>query len=416
MAKQGDIMRPEIKLDMRLSEFMKTFPETEPIFTTHGLGQLVTPKSLEFIGPFLTLETALTTHGIAANEFLNLLKASLQKERLLDAPGLSETARQGSNGLLTLMPCGLKVPFARAVASFMESLTWEDGEQVSYSVESNLNHEVSYYPYVSHIESLDELPDIVVSSDFNAFFHHRFYHRFVKTGHFINVMTHISPNPLFVDAGISDAIEGYNILCVNPLIFVADLEKTGDRPLPRCWADLLDPVWRRSITLRGNDHFFCHAVLMPLFKAHGPEGMRALARNVLDGRHPSQMVKTAGTGQSAAIYVMPHFFAKKIPTRKAVKLIWPEDGALASPVTLLVKKDRAQALKPVIDYLTGEELARVFTGASFPAPFKSIDNHLPDHAGLKWLGWDYIRTNDMEKINMEIDRIFLPAVQEAARS
>ncbi len=408
-------MSPEIQLDMRLSTFMETYPETEPVFAAHGLEQLVTPKSLGLIGPFLTLETALTTHGIAPREFLTLLEECLHKEALLDAPGLSETAQQGSHGLLTLMPCGLKVPFARAVASFVASFPWNGKESLNYSVESNLNHEVSYYPYVSHIESLDELPDIVVSSDFNAFFHHRFYNRFVKPGHFIDVMTDAAPNPLFVNAGISDPIKGYNILCVNPLIIVADLEKVGDRPLPRCWADLLDPMWHRSITLRGNEHFFCHAVLLPFFKEHGAAGMRALAHNIFDGRHPSQMVKTAGGGQSAALYVMPHFFAQKIPTRKAVKFIWPEDGALASPVTMLAKKSRANALKPIIDYLTGEELARVFTGASFPSPLNDIDNRLPSEAGLKWLGWDYIRTNDMEKVNAEIDRIFLPAVEEITR-
>lgn len=52
------------------------------------------------------------------------------------------------------------------------------------------------------------------------------------------------------------------------------------------------------------------------------------------------MVKSAGSGRSAALYVMPDFFAHKIPQGRAVNQIWPEDGALASPVTLLVKKEK----------------------------------------------------------------------------
>ena len=115
-------------------------------------------------------------------------------------------------------------------------------------------------------------------------------------------------------------------------------------------------------------------------------------------------------------YVMPDFFAHKIPKREAVKLIWPQDGALASPVTLLVKAKRAAAVKRITDYLTGEALARVFAGACFPSPHPGVDNPLPAGAGLNWLGWDYIRANDLETINAEIDQVFLPAVQQRGGS
>jgi hypothetical protein len=44
--------------------------------------------------------------------------------------------------------------------------------------------EISYYQYIDTVETADELPDIIVSADFNAFYGRRFYGRFVKTGHF----------------------------------------------------------------------------------------------------------------------------------------------------------------------------------------------------------------------------------------
>lgn len=412
-------MNSDIQLEMRLSSLLAAYPETRPVFLAHGLGRLVTEEALKAIGPFLSLETALNSHGVAPETFLGLLRQcdSGQSPGLspLDAPGMPEEPRtQAAATLLTLMPCGLKVPFARALARFMDTFQGLNNEAVEYFVESNLNHELSYYPYVSHIENLDELPDIIVSSDFNSFFHHRFYKRFVEPGHFVDVMDY-PPNATFFKAGIADPQRQYTILCVNPLVIVADLEKTGHRPLPRRWADLLDPIWRRSITMRGNEHFFCHAVLMPLYKEHGPEAMQALAHNVLDGRHPAEMVKSAGSGRSAALYLMPHFFAHKIPARKAVKVIWPEDGALASPVSLLVKKEKAARLKPITDYLTGEELARVFAGAFFPSPHPAVEAGAALEGPLKWLGWDYIRANDMAQINAEIDLIFLPAVQEGGR-
>ena len=404
-------MTSKIQLDMRLSRLIAAFPQTRAVFAAHGLGNLVDEEALAAIGPFLTLETALLSHGVAPDHFLTLLEEANKTEAPLDAPSRLEVGDTTPVNLLALMTCGLKVPFARALAAFINDLQHQQGEKIDYSVVSNLNHEHSYYPYVNHVKGVADLPDIIVSADFNAFFYHNFYQRFIAPGHFIDVMDK-APNRLFGDAGIADPERQYTILCVNPLVIVADLAVVGDRPLPRRWADLLDPIWQRSITLRGNENFFCHAVLLPLYKEHGSAAMQALAHNVLDGRHPAQMVKSAGSGRSAALYVMPDFFAHKIPDGKAIQRIWPEDGALASPVTLLVKKERAAALKPITDYLTGEELARVFVDALFPSPHPDVQNHLPAGAGLKWIGWDYIRANDLEQANAAIDAVFLPIVRE----
>jgi ABC-type Fe3+ transport system substrate-binding protein len=403
-------MSRDIQLDMHITSLLEVHPETGAVFAAHGLGALTSEEALRVLGPFLTLETALRSRNIAPQDFLHLLRECTHAEKPLDAPGLFDAGEQGAIRLLALMPCGLKAPFARAITSFLESLRDRGGPSVTFAVEGNLNQELSYYTYVSHIESLDELPDIIICSDFNAFFFQRFYEKFVKPGHFIDV-TDYSPNALYLDNAICDPDHQHTILCVNPLIIVADPAKAGDRPLPRRWEDLLDPVWRRSITLRGNEQFFCHAVLLPLYKEHGAEAMRALAHNVLNGWHPSQMVKAVSSGRdSAALYVMPDFFAHKIPDRRAVKLIWPEDGALASPVSLLVKKEQADVLKPITDYLIGEAMARVFAGAFFPTPHPEVPNNLPPNAGLKWLGWDYIRANDLERLNGEIDEVFLPSV------
>jgi len=398
---------------MLLSEVMAICPATRELFAMHGLEELVSEENMRAIAPFVTLETALQTHGIAVERFLSMLEeASRSNDTALDVPGFTEGGRCAET-LMALMPCGLKVPFSRDLAAFMNSLQGIGKAGIGCSVESNLNHEVSYYPYVSHLESIDELPDIVISSDFNSFYHSRFYDRFVRPGHFANI-TDCKPSALFADAGIPDPEGIYTMLCVNPLIIVADLQSLNGRALPQRWSDLLDPVWEKSITLRGSDQFFCHAVLVPFYKEHGASAMSALARNVLDGRHPSQMVKTAGSGRSAALYVMPDFFSRKIPSNRAVKRIWPEEGALASPVTMLVKRESAHKLKGVTDYLTGRDLAKVFAGAAFPTPRDDVECDLPGSAGLKWPGWDYIRSNDLETINAEIDSIFLPLVQQRA--
>jgi hypothetical protein len=87
-------MNPEIQLDMRLTSLMEAYPQTRPVFAAYGLGKLVSDESLRVIGPFLTLETALLSHGIAAQPFLRLVRECYHDESLLDAPGLPDTPAQ----------------------------------------------------------------------------------------------------------------------------------------------------------------------------------------------------------------------------------------------------------------------------------------------------------------------------------
>jgi ABC-type Fe3+ transport system substrate-binding protein len=343
-----------------------------------------------------------------AGRFLGLLAAALPETSKLEAPGLEAYHSQGDLSLLALMPCGLKMPFSRAVSGFLDDLKREQGLALRYAVEGNLNQEISYYSYIHTIETVDELPDIIFSADFNSFYGRRFYERFVATGQ-VTGYGSFSPGPAFRDAGILDPLGEYTVLGVNPLVMVANLDEVGDRPLPTCWEDVLDPMWKKGLTLRGGDNFFCHAVLLPTYQRFGAGGLEKLAANVLTGFHPAQMVHQIDTGGPGALYVMPEFFAHRVSRQERIKIIWPEDGALASPVTLQVKPSRIEALKPVLDYLTGKDLARVMAGARFPVPHGDIGGEVQEKP-LRWLGWEYLRAHDLSELNAEIDRIFLPAV------
>lgn len=396
-------------LDLTIAALIERHPETRPVFAAHGLEALVSEDGLRVLAPFLTLGTALRSRGLAADSFLRLLSEAVQVDELLEAPGLPDYSRQGELTLLALMPCGLKVPFSRAITAFLEELRRQQGLPVTYAVEGNLNQELSYYSYVADVERVEELPDIIVSADFNSFYYHDFYKRFVAPGHFV-APAGPEPTAAYRQAGIPDPAHQYFVFGVNPLVIVADLDKVGDRPLPSCWDDLQDPLWERDITLRGNQDFFCHAVLLPIYKERGAEALRRLGPNVRQGLHPAQMVKNIDSGQGGALYVMPEFFAHRVKRQERIRIIWPEDGALASPVTLQVKKDKVDELKPVLDYLAGPELAMTLVGARFPVPHADVPGELQG-APLKWLGWDTLRAHDIARLNAEIDAVFMPAVK-----
>jgi ABC-type Fe3+ transport system substrate-binding protein len=406
-------MKPVLAPDLKIAEIVQHYPECAAVFQAQGLAPLVSEEGLRVLAPFLTLGTALRGRNIDEYTFLALLEAACEPAAPVEAQGLDDYDRQGELTLLALMPCGLKVPFGRALGEFLERLKAEENVEIRYAVEGNVNQELSYYRYIDRLKHIDELPDIIVSADFNAFYGKDFYHRFVEKGE-LTGYGEFDPEVAYASAGILDPEGEYSVIGINPLVIVANLDELGERPLPTCWADIIDPMWQASVTLRGNDQFFCHAVLLPIWREHGAAGLEALAENVLRGQHPSQMVKKIDSGASGALYVMPEFFAHRIKHKERIAIIWPEDGALASPVTMQVKKTKVEQLKPVLDFLSGPQLAQALSGARFPVPHRQVESEVQGRP-LKWLGWDLLRGRDLLEINAEIDEIFLAPALESLR-
>lgn len=401
-------MPTTIHADLKLYEIIQRFPQTRSVFAANGLGALVSDDAMRVLAPFLTLGTALKSRFINIEAFIEMLEGAIARDPVIDTPGLASMAAQKDLSFLALMPCGLKMPFSRAFSQFLNELQVKEGISIQSAVEGNVNQELSYYSYVDTIESRDELPDIIVSADFNVFLGRRFYDRFVAPGHFAGYGA-LPAGPNFSDAQILDPKNEYTILCVNPLVVVANLDQLGNRNLPRTWDDMLAPEWEKSLIIRGGDGFYCHAVLLPTFKAHGNKGLEALANNVLEGLHPAQMVNRIDSNGSGALYVMPAFFADRIRHQERIEVIWPDDGALASPVILQVKPEKKEELKPVLDYLVGRQLAQILAGAGFPVPHADVAADVQTKP-LKWLGWDFLRQNDLPTLNVEIDKIFMPLV------
>ncbi|MDY0190006.1 MAG: ABC transporter substrate-binding protein [Desulfuromonas sp.] len=402
-------MKPVLNGDMKIAEIIEHYPQTSSVFAAHGMSALTSEDGLRVLAPFLTLATALRSRLINLDSFLRLLQEVVDQEYSSEAPGLDSYDKQGELSLLALMPCGLKVPFSKALAKGISRIEKQHNLQVRYAVEGNVNQELSYYPYISTLQKVEELPDIIVSADFNAFYGHGFYQRFVATGAMTGYNT-IETGANFRNAGIIDPEGHYTILGINPLVIVVNLEQLNGRPVPTCWADLLDPMWEDSITLRGTEQFFCHAVLLPMYRDHGGTGLKKLAANVLQGLHPAQMVKQIDSNGPSALYVMPEFFAHRAKHQERVQIVWPEDGALASPVTLQVKAERREELKPVLDLLTSVELAQSLAGARYPVPHAEVTSAVQDKP-LLWLGWDLLHKRDLLEVNSEIDALFLPYVK-----
>ncbi|MBW4055497.1 MAG: ABC transporter substrate-binding protein [Proteobacteria bacterium] len=398
-------------LDLTVREVIERHPETLPVFTSSGLGMFADEKIRDTFGAAIRLRTALRTASINADLFSSMLDDAI-------AAGMTETDGQSAPlrahctlNLLALLPCPLKVPLEEAFNGFLAALPPEQRTALTFCIEGNANSQIDYADYADHFETLADMPDIIITPGFNSFFHPHFVELFIKTGQFSSV-TGYSGDRHLVAMGITDPDGHYSMLAMNLLVLVVDHTRLGDRPMPEKWADLLSPEYEKSIAIRGNhDGTFCETLLLALYKDFGSAGLVQLGRNVAWGWHPSQMVKSAGSGKenTPAISIMPLFFANNIKNCEQVTIVWPADGALVSPVTMLVKADKREELHNLIDFLTGPEVAAICAGAAFPAVHPEVDNRLPESATFKWIGWDYVKNNDLKALIADTNASFLQA-------
>jgi ABC-type Fe3+ transport system substrate-binding protein len=311
--------------------------------------------------------------------------------------------------LLAMMPCPLKVPVEEDFARREEAGEWAGFDTSRIIFEGNAT-QTGFYEQVKEYKEASELPDLVISPGISSFFHSDFRERFLERGVFADVTDGWSGNPRFGSLELADPKGWYTVLCVNPLVMVVDHTRLGSLPVPRLWSDLLKPEYRKLVAMRGKKHAdFCETTLLTLSHVYGLDAVECFGEAVKEGLHPAQMVKHAGTGnpEAAAVLIMPYFYSLTIPRKDKVTIVWPEEGAIASPVFLLSKASERERLKPLTDYLTGEHVSGLYESASFPALHPKVESRLPEGAELLWMGWDLVWNRDIRQVTKETHDRFM---------
>ena len=399
-------------LELTIADLIRKYPAALAVLTANGCAAMVEPANLSLYGQTIRLGTLLRSLEINAELFC----AQISGQPAAEAYDREPAGGSGNLSLLALLPCPLKVPLEEAFLGFAAELPAEERALLTFRIEGNANSQLDYADYADHFQSLEDMPDIIITPGFNSFFHRGFVDRFIKTGLFKNVSDYPGDRQL-ATLGVTDPEGHYTMLAMNLLVFVADLDRLAGRAAPGCWADLMDERYADSIAIRGNkDGTFCETLLLTVYREFGEEGLRRLGRNVRYGWHPSQMVKAAlsGADDAPAICVMPLFFANNLKNRARLAIVWPEDGALVSPVTMLVKAQRRAPLARLVEFLAGPEVARICAGAFFPAVHPEVDNRLPEGASFKWIGWEYLKNNDLKGLIATCNEVFRQAYRGGA--
>jgi ABC-type Fe3+ transport system substrate-binding protein len=392
-------------LECTIREIVSKYPETEGIF--NGFNIFTKEDLSQGLGDVLRLKTLLRIKKINPATFTRLLGDEIENTERNHRLSAVVINKPGVFNFVAQLPCALHLPLNYAFHDTLQRLQTEKNLQLNYYIWSCSNDILAFSDYLQHVQDIDNSPDLILTTDYNLF-NKNFVRQFIEKGFYTTWL----PQPVHStldNLGIVDTQGWYNVVAVNPVVVVIDCRQLGSLPVPKTWADLLQPEYEQLVVLNGCSGDFDDIVLLNIYKQYGDAGIAALRRSVRTGMHPSQMIKSMASNNPGRppIYVMPYFFANTVSPPIDAKVIWMEDGTLITPLSFLVKTSKVAELQELIAYLTGPEFGRICAGAYFPALHPRVDYQLPDKACLKWLGWDYIRGQDIESLLDRLNMSFI---------
>lgn len=255
---------------------------------------------------------------------------------------------------------------------------------------------------IENAESFDELPDLLIRSDYTGL-----THKMIKEGLQSNIFENVMP--------LADRKDMYHkdltFLGAKPWVIVVDRSIDRDIVSPSHWSDLLDSSLMNKIGIQGKDDKFCGTLMMYMYERYGKEGLEALAKNIKNVWHFTGVIKSLGKGNlnAAPINVMPLANAMMIVNQEPIEIIWPEEGALATPIYMLAKKEKITALESYIKYITGEKFEKLLTRNHIYSVKTGLDKK------LEYLSLEYI--NDIESMENHkeyLNKVFKDSINPAA--
>lgn len=409
-----------INTTMTIKEIVETWPETLDVFVANGFENFKDQKVLENVGRFLKLESALTNKGYAVDTFVQLLEDKINENaQQVDITLVEKKDEAFDIDVAGLLPCPVRVPLLEAFNTFTSDYQQRSGYKTRSRLEAASVGADWMDENIRSLTAAEQLPDLFISAGFDTFFDPKGIGKYQQQGVF-EAVTPDGVNADFSALQISDPQNAYSIISVVPAVFMVDLLELGDLPVPRTWEDLLDPIYAQKVALPVGDFDLFNAILLNIHKEFGDDGVTRLGRSMLQSLHPAQMVKTAGRvqEQKPMITIMPYFFTRMAKAISSVEIVWPEDGAIISPIFMLAKKQSLEKTREIAEFLAGPAVGEVLAQKGlFPSLHPQVENIMPDGfpngAPWKWLGWDYIYDNDIAELIIQADALFTAAVSEA---
>ena len=394
------------------------YPETINFLAVNGFENLKNELLRKTLGKTISLEKALRTKKINVEVFEQNMVDFIEQSAANLGTGLTR-AKQVSGGDVRIegvLPCPIRLPLLES----FENWLGEHQKALDYTVDYDLKAASMGLDDIKaglheHNGDVNSIADLFLSAGFDLFFDKELMGTYKERGIFKDLSGLQKLNADFDNdvIDLKDPQGEYSVIGVVAAIFMVNTAVLGDRPFPKSWADLLKPEYENTISLPMRDLDLFNALLLNIYKEFGEEGIQKLGRNLLRSMHPAQMVKSniKQVGQDIpVITVMPYFFTQMVDEKGPMKPVWPEEGAIVSPIFLLSKADSQEKIQPFVDFFFSQEIGEIMSaGGKFPSTNPLVDNNLTPEQNFLWLGWDYINSHDIGELLRTTEDMFFAA-------
>lgn len=384
-----------------LNDVLVKYPQLKEVFETKGFKGLDNKLILKQIGG-LTIETLCKNKSLNVDLFIEMLNEHIT-EKETDVTLMENVKKENAIDVIGLLPCPVRIPLLEQFADLSNL------DQINYDLKAASEGLDWLKEDVESANSENDLADIYISAGFDLFFEDHLMKQFKDQKVFQDFYSELPYNKDFENEDISlkDPSGDYSMLGVVPAVFLVNTLVLGDRPMPKTWEDLFDPIYEGSISLPVSDFDLFNAILIHLYKEYGEEAIYKLGKSLVKSMHPAEMVKSERRSRvKPAISIMPYFFTKMALPGSVMKAVWPEDGAIISPIFMLTKTNKKDELKEIGDMFMSQETGEILSHKGlFPSIHPGVDNNLTDKK-FKWIGWDYINNNDIGSILKHCMNVF----------
>ena len=400
-------MKSKIDINKNLFEITEEYPTVISLLVNKGFNQLDDEAKRKNFGKQITLKQAARLKNLDLDKLVNLMEEKINKNTAKSSSG-EKIKVSGS------LPCPVKIPMTEELEKISDELDYD----VKLDLKSASQGLEWLQDGFSEIKSADELSDIFISAGFDLFFDKDLMDRFRRKNVFKDATGINKLNQDFTKADVDllDPEGDYSVLSIVPAVFLVNKEELDGREVPQSWEEILSEEFANSVSLPVSDFDLFNAILLNIYKAYGRKGVQNLGRSMKKAIHPSQMVKEGGrkADDQPAITIMPYFFTRMAKRFPHMEFIWPEDGAIVSPIFMLTKKEKIEQMQPLIDLMASEKMGKIFAKQGlFPSVLAEVDNGLPENAQFMWPGWDFLRGKNPGELLRNLEAEFNNAVEVA---
>ncbi|MEG0250467.1 MAG: ABC transporter substrate-binding protein [Peptostreptococcus sp.] len=402
-------MNKYFSVNDKIYNIVEKNPKAIDFLISNGFEQFEDRGMFEKMSKNVSLSMALKLKKMNVDLFEERLVSFLEGETdSVDKALVGKVKKENADvNIEGVLPCPIRIPLLEGFESWLE----ENQKKLDYSIDYELksaNMGLDWIKDQVKTGDVNQIPDVLMSAGFDLFFDKELMGQFLDKDVFEASTDEINSDFCNDYIDLRDPHKKYLITGVVPAVFLVNKDELNGRKMPTKWEDILSEEFEDSVAVPMGDLDLFNALVVSLYKEYGMDGISKLARSYMKNLHPAQMVKAKGKTKSTnpAVSIIPYFFTQMLSGENQVA-VWPEDGAVISPIFMIAKKEKKEKIQPIIDFFMSKEIGEIFSAnGKFPSTNKEVDNGLKEDQKFKWVGWDFIEKTDIGALLKELEAKF----------